>query len=409
MRINTVLKKIKEVIRDFDDWIFEHRKKNYILFVLTNGLGFSSQAPVIKELIKIEGVIVYTTTDRDLSLQDIYFNSDSDRQIFFDNYVPYYKTLYSKWNIIVNTYSNSFFPKRNGLQVYMHHGPGFGASGTGLPNAQNHDIFFGLSSSEGEYFDKLKPGVFHKKRAFFPVGSPKTDALVNGNYSRDRVLSDLGLPDRPTILITSHWAKYSTLSVFLGQVFEKIAGSFEDYNIIQTGHPWLWTPNKNVNSEWAEQLRNILISVEQNHTNAFFSPSFPIEALLSITDLLVADNSSVITMYNLLDRPIVFFNSLEARRNKVGQDQVINLFIGASHTFSNISEIEQTCLDALKNPDEFADGRELLKNTFYANLGKSSSVAAKILSEIVGVYSTKSKRWSSVMELSRKMNKNNFD
>ena len=38
------------------------------------------------------------------------------------------------------------------------------------------------------------------------------------------------------------------------QVFEKLAKAFPDYNIIQTGHPWLWEPNRQISEEWQKKL-----------------------------------------------------------------------------------------------------------------------------------------------------------
>ena len=254
-----------------------------------------------------------------------------------------------------------------------------------------------------DYFERLSPGIFEKSRAFFAIGSPKTDALVNGKYDRDKILTELSLPVRPIILITSHWSKYSTLSAFGNKVFDKIASSFPDYNVIQTGHPWLWTANKNTDTIWCEQLSNQLRDVDKKYPNALFLPNYPVEPLLSISDMLIADHSSVITMYSLLDRPIVFFNNLDARKNKFGRDETINKYIGASHVFSRLEHLVDTCIESFDTPEKYREGRQLMRDAFFANPGSSSKIAADILSKISGVYSVKSPKWQKIMDLSQQM------
>jgi len=394
-----------QILKPIDDWIYDQikSKRCRILFVVCDGNGFTAQAPVIKTLKKYEDIDVRVTTDRDFRPADITFLSDSDRQLFSELYVPYKKALLMKWDMYVNTHLNPFYPKRHALKVFMNHGTAYGNTGTMLPNALGHDVFLGISCAQKRFFETLDPAVFDTKRAFFPVGFPKVDALVNGAYERGEVLSTLGLPDRPTILITSHWAPHSTLSILGSQVLEEVSRSFPEHNVIQTGHPYNWTPNVNVDSAWSDQMIKELKGLEEKNRNAFFIYNHPVEALLSISDLLIADQSSVMTMYSLLDRPIVFFNNPESRKKKIGKEQIIDLYIGASHTFSGMSELESACIEAINNPDKHKRGRGLLRDAFFVNLGSSSSVAAEVLSKLGGIYSIKSRNWHNVVEFSKQM------
>lgn len=398
-----MFKIIKNFFRDLDDWFYEKLNRNHVLFVLTSGAGFACQAPLIRELLKYDNVKVGATTDRVMPLEEIEFVNDVDRELFIRLYVPFRKAIWLKYNLIVNSYLNGYYPRRRGLQVYMHHGTSYGSSGSNLPNAEQHDIYFGLAQVQRDYFESLSPGIFEKSRAFFAIGSPKTDALVNGKYNKQKTLAELGLPDQPTILITSHWSKYSTLSVFGNKVFKEVSSAFPECNVIQTGHPWLWTTNKNIDRDWCEQLSSSLQCVEKECLNALFLPSYTVEPLLSIADILIADHSSVITMYSLLDRPIVFFNNLVARNNNVGKPEIIGKYIDASHVFSDIDQLVDSCQTAFNKPDEKKRGRHMLREAFFANAGQSSKTAANILSQIGGVYSVKSPRWEKVLKLSQQM------
>lgn len=399
----TIAIKLKTFLRDIDDWLFERFDRNHILFVLTSGAGFACQAPVIHELLKKTGVKICTTTDEERDIDKIDFASENDRQLFEQLYIPFRRALFLKWNLLVNSHSNGFFPKRRALRVYMHHGTAYGNTGTQLPNALQHDVYFGLSVAQKGYFEALSEGIFDSQRAFFAVGSPKTDTLIakvnDNNQLRDRI----GLPNKPTIVITSHWSEFSTLHTFSDEVFRSLADYYSDYNVVQTGHPWLWTKNKNIDNAWASELANRLTMASNEYSNAFFLPNYSAEALFPICDVLVADHSSVITMYSLLDRPIVFFNNLEARKEKFGRSEIIDLYMGASSPFENLDQLIGACDVAVKRPDEKTSGRLALREAFFANVGSSSKVAAEILSQIGGVYSAGSKRWSNIMRRSKEM------
>jgi len=93
----------------------------------------------------------------------------------------------------------------------MHHGPGFGILGNKTGPIKQCDIFCGLSEAEYDWFDRYQPGLFNERRVFIPVGFPKSDALCRGEFDRRAVLEQLGLPDRMTLLITSHWQPQAIL------------------------------------------------------------------------------------------------------------------------------------------------------------------------------------------------------
>lgn len=380
-------------IRAADDWLFEHlARRRRVLFVLSDGYGFACQAPVIRELLKHRGVVVRTASDRGQIVAQVEFANDQEQQLFNELHMPIHRARLSKWHIVVDTHMNAFYPARNALRVYMHHGPGFGILGNKLAIIKQCDIFCGLSDIERGWFERLEPGIFNDKRIFLPVGFPKNDALYNGEYDRADLLRQLGLPDRATILITSHWQTPSTLRRLNDAPFRLLARAFPNLNVIQTGHPWLWQPNHNVSKEWQESLLENMKEIEVMHSNAKFIQTSDVETLLAITDLLVGDYSSVMTTYSLLDRPIVFFNDPSFHFTIPDLKQV---FIDASHTFEQIEYLESTCRDALAHPEAKAQGRAKMRETFYANEGSSARYMADSLLAMGNLCSTSSSRWRS--------------
>ena len=123
-----MLATFKESFRAIDDWIYERikRKRCRILFVVCDGAGFTSQAPVIEILKNYKDIDTYVTTDKDFPPQDMIFLSDSDCQLFSELYIQRNKALHLKCDMYVNTHLNPFRPKRHGLRLFMDHGAAYG-------------------------------------------------------------------------------------------------------------------------------------------------------------------------------------------------------------------------------------------------------------------------------------------
>jgi len=391
--IKLIRDKLITILRDFDDKIYEGRETQRILFVVNDGYGFSCQAPVISSLIKSNNVIAGTTTDKDRNINDIDFTNEEEENLFISLYQTYRKARIKKWHIIVSTHVNGFYPARRALKAYMHHGPGFGILGNKIAIAEQFDVFLGLSMTEMYYFEKLKPGLFNEQRLFFPTGFPKSDNLANGVYNRKKTLELLDLKVKPTILITSHWRPCSNIFSFQHRILAELAEKFPSYNIIQTGHPWLWEPNREIDKKWQVNLIREFTKVEQKFSNAKFYPTSDVEPLLNACDLLVADHSSVMTTYCILDKPIVYYDDPEM---EFAIKEFKLLFQEAGHTFRKIDELSSVCQNAINNPDSRAEGRKILRMTFNNNIGCSAEMTANFLKKLGTACNTKSKKWKKI-------------
>ncbi|GAB4178062.1 MAG: hypothetical protein OHK0026_06540 [Rhodocyclaceae bacterium] len=386
--------------RRADDAIAERVGSTRMLFVFGEPYAFSCQAGVIRELLGGSGILVRTTTAGNKRPAELVFSDPRDREIFARLHVPASRARYAKWHMIVQTHIGGFHPARNALRVYMHHGPGFGILGAKTFAAARCDVFLGLSEREREWFDTVAPDLFARHRAFFPIGFPKSDALVRGAYDAARTLARLGLPARRTILITSHWKTGSTLRVLMEQPLRALAAAMPDANVIQTGHPWLWEPNRDIPAEWQRELMERIRCVESAHPNARFVRTGDVEPLLGAADLLVGDYSSVMTTYSLTDRPIVFFDNPQV---EFYLPAFRDLFRNACHVFSQPADLVPACLAALAQPQARAGGRRAMRETFYANPGHAAQEAARVLAAIGSVCSVHSPKWQRVIELSRAM------
>lgn len=390
--------RVFDAIRNLDDWFYEGNELIRILFVMTDSYGFSCQAPIIEELQQHPNIYLRTTTDKERPINQLSFTSQSEEDLFSSFYVNSSKASYLKWHLIVDSHPNSFYPKRRALRVGMHHGSGFGILGSKIHYVKNFDIFLGLSQAERYFLEEIESNVFENNRAFFAAGSQKGDTILNSKSSRGEINSQFNLEDRPNILITSHWQTTSTLSTFSDQPFEILSRKFPGFNVIQTGHPWLWKDGKEIEGICRETLINQLQNVEKQYPNAYFLPFANAEKLLWISDLLVADHSSIMTSYCLLDRPIVWFDNPAVN---FAIPAIREIYKRASNTFTRIDDLADVSLRALNNPHGCEIGRQQMRETFSANIGNASKTAAEILMKIGPICSRHSPRWNKVMALSK--------
>ena len=386
------------MLRTLDDFIYERAGQVRILFVTTDSIGFSCQAPVIAALKGKSDSRVRVTTIDTKHHSEMNFLSCAERELFHECQISPKIAALSKWHIVIYSHMCSFYPRRHALRAYMHHGPGFG-SGGGTHAAEMCDIYFGLSEAERLYLEAKCPKLFGDNKAYFSVGFPKSDAVLNGKFKRKDVLLKYGLQDRKTLLIASRWNSFGLLQTLQEAPFRMLASSFPEWNVIQTGHPWLWESREDIDPKWQNTLMDALRAVERDYPNAYFIPGVPAEPLAAASDFLVADGSSILTTFSLLDRPIVYFdNPGRAEESK----RPWAAYRDAGYAFTSLGELIKTCRIAMEDASpEHRKARLMLKEQFFSNPGYASDVMANIVTRIGRTCSKRSPGWMQIVNLSR--------
>ena len=390
-------RQLLETVRAIDDWFYDGTRETRILFVFPDPYGFACQTPIIPHLQAYADVDVRVVWDRSGIRPNSAFASARDEELYRSLHMDPLRASLRKWHIVVYSHLCRFHPRRRALRAYLHHGAGFG-SGGGLAAARAFEIYLGLSVAEKLFLEARSSDLFEESRAFFPVGFPKADVLLDGSSTRAAVLSQLKLPDRRTLLITSHYRPTSTLRSLGPRIFREIAANFPHCNVIQTGHPWLWQETGDADDKWRRPLLTELNAIATQYPNARLVTDMLAEPLAVASDLLIADYSSVVTTFGLLDRPIVFYANpaIEVRSTTAFQ-----LYCDAAHVFSALDDTVEICRAALKAPQAKIAGRKILREAFYANAGTSAKVTAEVLRAIGPVCTVRSPRWQRILALSR--------
>jgi len=389
---------VLSALRRADDWVFERCGKHRVLFVVADGNGFGCQSPVIRALLANGRTVVRVVAQDNGPSSDFVFASEADGSLFEALRMDARTASLRKWHLVIYSHLCSFYPRRNALLAYMHHGPGFG-SGGGHHAVTRCDLYFGLSEAEFDYLDKRLPGVLGVSKAYFPVGFPKVDSLVRGQFDREEIRDRFALKADRTVLIASSWKNGGLVRALGTSPFESLAKAFPDWNVVQNGHPWLWQRRSDVDPQWQDETLRRMREVEQRYPNARFLPNVAAEELAVVSDVLVADRTSVVTTFALLDRPIVLFDNLDlpdySRRTALP-------YLAAAEVFHGADELIESCLAAMTDSQEKATARKELRDLFYANPGSAAQAMADVIERVGRVCSPHSAGWSRVMALSQR-------
>lgn len=317
------------------------------------------------------------------------------------------KAFFSKWHYVITSVPTMPDLFWDSINITMDHGPTFGkhcelrlADPTVRRAKSDYvDVIFGLSAAQYAYLKRVAPEVFSEyKRLFFPVGFPKTDSLVNGNFSRMQFLESRGLdPRRKTILVSSHWCVNSILRTFGASIIEQLRPLSDECNILITGHTLLWKSDWWDNEACALLLKEIENAISKMPF-AHFVRTVNELPLLNSADLLIADHSSIFSQFCLLDRPILFFDHPSVKFD----DEVKAVYLSASEAFTELDKLEQKCSDLLLHPQRDAAGRKAAVEYFYANPGTAGKTVAETLISLGPITSKNSYLWQNAIALSNR-------
>ena len=187
------------------------------------------------------------------------------------------------------------FPCGRIRKIGLRHGPYHFKKMIDASKYNAFDLFLFTSENEARLAKEL--GI----RCAVPGGFPKLDTLLDGSIDDallDRIRKDLKLdPGKKTLLFSSTWNESGMSSVekWYARLGE-LAGRF---NIIATVHPFTGCKYKDI-------LRR--------NANIRFIGDDGLYVYMRLSDALISDTSSIIAEYCALYRPIICFDTPEAKR-----------------------------------------------------------------------------------------------
>ncbi len=324
-----------------------------------------------------------------LPVLDIFIQNEYECKILVNNYCMNFLKGYSKhfvnesdamklsWQFVIsgNPIEKDKF---KGRFVGVHHGSMFGNSAWSLYTARHSDIYFGLSPQELPFIKHHLKDKFNEDK-FIPSGNPANDYLIDLSNStpdlRTRKRKLLGLEDKRTILLSSHWTSIGNLRRFGTGLLDALIWNFPNHQIICTCHPKLLT---NPKSEFlvdrpvktphfdAHWLVNSLKAKQSNQVKVFLDEPKSAE-LAFLSDIFIGDNSSLLAEASLFKIPLI--RSIGG----VYFDKTISKIISsATYEFENTEKLLET-IKYVEDPTQINKKMsEKIRELFIYNIGSSA-------------------------------------
>ncbi len=236
----------------------------------------------------------------------------------------------------------------------------------------------------------------------FDIGYSKSDALLNGEYSRDKVLNELGLSlQNKTVLYAPSWDSGLSLRTNGKEIISRLL-EMEGVNVIVKLHPISYCSPDGPNYQfytggidWVKEFSEF-----ESNRNFKHVPVSNIDPILAASDVMITDVSSVALEFIMLDKPVVYIDCPEFFEKTLkevysGFGETTSEFVkndpkanAGRHTgivVQEISELSSAVRRCLDDPDELSYKRkELMKRLAY-NPGQAGEKAAETILKILNV------------------------
>jgi CDP-glycerol:poly(glycerophosphate) glycerophosphotransferase len=213
------------------------------------------------------------------------------------------------------------------------------------------------------------------------VGLPKTDALVNGTWTRDAVLASLGFdPARPTVLYAPTWSPASSLNAMGADVIDALLGL--GVNLIVKLHDRSRDPRPFYSGgvDWVARL-----APQLRGRHGVIASGHDISPYLVASDLMVTDHSSAGFEYLLCDRPLVRIHRPELIRTANIHPDYVALLASVSESVDTVAQAISAVERGLAAPAASSAARRAVAADLFYRPGGATARAVRYLYEAIAL------------------------
>jgi hypothetical protein len=266
----------------------------------------------------------------------------------------------------------------------------------------NYDVHFLTGPLHRDQYEHMFAlhNLDTKEYQLVDIGYPKSDALLQGKYSRVEVLETLGLdPARKTVLYAPAWDPGGSLRSFGDKVVRQLL-SLPETNVIVKLHPVSHTPKSSPTYDFYTGGVNWTAHFQGYEANPLFRhvAGFQVDPLLVAADLLVTDFSSVALEFVGLDKPIIYLDcpeyyektlklpGYESDPDYVKNNPRANAGRHVGIVVEDVSTLASAASSALLNPSLNSEKRRELAAQLLYNPGRGGAAAASAILAILGIH-----------------------
>lgn len=262
--------------------------------------------------------------------------------------------------ILMARHSTRKYPVKAITKIGMRHGAYHFKNFIASPKYNAFDKY--LFTSINEVLQAKERGI----TSGVAVGFPKIDDMFNGSITEldlNELRKELKLDSaKKTIIFTATWDKraYSAIDKWILRI-EELA---TDYNVLVTVHDWLSAQKKDILSKYK---------------NIKYIDDKYILPYLMITDVMIADTSSIIAEFCALNKPIITFRVPEIRRLT---SEITMMLDEISFRIDSFDELKDVLNESIRNPDLHKSKRMYYNKLMFDDLdGQASTRATNIIKE----------------------------
>ena len=263
--------------------------------------------------------------------------------------------------VVIPRHTARKYPEPRIKKVGMRHGASNFKGNVKASRFHAFDIYF--VASQREVKQALDQGIENT----YAIGFTKMDPYFNGQINKEvldaykkRLILDV---NKPTIIFTATWNKSGMSAI--DQWINHLEELSEKYNILVTVHHWMEK----------HYIKNLINNKKIN----FLTDKYILPYLL-LSDLMIADSSSIIGDFCTLDKPIITFRV--PYKKKVPED-IIEMIETISFRINTYDELVDTIEEALKNPGKHAQKRKMYNSLLFESLdGNAGKRAANKIKEL---------------------------
>jgi CDP-glycerol glycerophosphotransferase (TagB/SpsB family) len=214
------------------------------------------------------------------------------------------------------------------------------------------------------------------------VGLPKTDALVNGTWTRESVLEPLRLdPSLPTILYAPTWSPASSLNAMGLDLINRLMDAWSGaVNLIVKLHD----RSRDIRAQYSGGVDWVsAIEPALRRRTGVIAPGHDISPYLAAADLMVTDHSSAGFEFLLRDRPVVRIHCPDLIEQANVHPDYVSLLASVSDSASTLDDVVAKIEKALATPDRLSDTRRAVAADLFYRPGGATARAVRQIYEAI--------------------------
>ena len=372
--MNRIVRGIARRVRALDARLSGRAGYRRILVDARTPVNFTMVAPVFRAMARDQRVqFFFTASEEPRRLDAIYHEARGIRTIH-----PRRAALMRFDAYVASDFMWAPLP-RGTRRVQVFHGVG-GKYGFDAPTTSMREwdrLFF---VNERRLNNFVAAGAIDRdSRAIRLVGMPKVDCLVDGTYSRDRVLTELGLdPALPVVLYAPTWSPASSLNAMGAEL---IAGMRRlPVNLIVKLHDRSRDERARYSGgvNWPARLQPLL-----QNGRGVIAPGHDISPYLVAADVMITDHSSAGFEFLLRDRPLIRIHRPQLLESANVHPDYVSLLASASDSTADPHETIAAVERALATPGARSAERRRVAGELFYRPGGATRRAVQAMYEVI--------------------------